>query len=182
MYPTTEERVFSGFGADVSPTTRARARSVCASSRAKFAWMRLDVCAARKGGTIYGSLRESADAVVVLRDLHARNELLLRESVSVLLLNVKNVPMAWALVAVGGLSSVAVEIAQIFRPAVLLPAASVILCHNHPGGTVEPSADDYELTRKSVDAGRILGVRVLDHIILTEDDYYSFQEKGVLPA
>jgi DNA repair protein RadC len=56
----------------------------------------------------------------------------------------------------------------------------VILAHNHPSGDVSPSKADVELTRRLVDAGRILGIDVLDHIIVAESDFVSFKERGLM--
>jgi DNA repair protein RadC len=62
------------------------------------------------------------------------------------------------------------------KAALLANAAAIILTHNHPSGDVNPSADDVQLTRRLVDAGTLLGVDVLDHIIVGDGRYYSFKE------
>ena len=67
-----------------------------------------------------------------------------------------------------------------FKAALLANAAAIILYHNHPSGDPSPSVDDAQLTRRLVDAGTLLGVDVLDHIIVGDGRYYSFKEAGRL--
>lgn len=70
---------------------------------------------------------------------------------------------------------------EIFSDAILDRAASVIFVHNHPSGSVEPSPEDVALTRRLVDAGGLLGIPVLDHVIIAKNRHFSFQENGLLP-
>lgn len=67
---------------------------------------------------------------------------------------------------------------EVFRKAIDMGASSIILAHNHPSGDVRPSADDINLTRRMVDAGKILGINVLDHFVVGHNSYYSFKENG----
>ena len=67
---------------------------------------------------------------------------------------------------------------EVFRKAIDLGASSIILAHNHPSGDVRPSMDDINLTRRMVDAGKILGINVLDHFVVGHNSYYSFKENG----
>lgn len=67
---------------------------------------------------------------------------------------------------------------EVFRKAIDLGASSIILAHNHPSGDVRPSMDDINLTRRMADAGKILGVNVLDHFVVGHNSYYSFKENG----
>jgi len=83
-------------------------------------------------------------------------------------------------VAVGTLDGSLVHPREVFKGALLSSAASVILLHNHPSGDPEPSAEDREVTRKLVEAGRLLGVPVLDHVIVGDASFYSFRERGAL--
>jgi DNA repair protein RadC len=68
----------------------------------------------------------------------------------------------------------------IFMTALKVAACNLILCHNHPSGNLKPSEADIELTRKIVDAGRLLDIRVLDHVIVTAEGYYSFSDEGLI--
>ena len=69
---------------------------------------------------------------------------------------------------------------EVFKAALLANAASIVLAHNHPSGDPAPSPDDVALTRRLVDAGRLLGVEVLDHIVIGEGRYVSVRELGWL--
>jgi DNA repair protein RadC len=68
----------------------------------------------------------------------------------------------------------------VFADAISERAAYVILAHNHPSGILKPSPDDLATTRQLVDAGRIVGISVLDHIIITEKGHLSFKQKGLI--
>ncbi len=102
-----------------------------------------------------------------------------REELRVLLLNTKNCVVRQSTVYVGNVSAAIVRIAELFRDAVRVQAAGVILVHNHPSGDPEPSADDLHLTAEAVAAGRLLDVAVLDHVILARDGHVSLRDRGV---
>lgn len=82
------------------------------------------------------------------------------------------------LVAVGRQNAVQLEPRDIFAPALTLPAHGVVLAHNHPSGSAEPSDEDIQCTQRVIEAGKILGVQLVDHIILTKKNWYSFGEHG----
>ena len=67
-----------------------------------------------------------------------------------------------------------------FEPAVKHLAAQVILAHNHPSGDTDPSEDDLTLNRRLIEAGKILGIEVIDHIIVTKNGFLSFKKQGLL--
>jgi len=69
---------------------------------------------------------------------------------------------------------------EVFSGAISDNAVSIILCHNHPSGSLEPSSEDIEITRRLKLSGEILGIRLLDHVIVSSDGFYSFQEKSGL--
>lgn len=83
-------------------------------------------------------------------------------------------------VFIGTLNQSLVHPREVFAEAISDRAAGVIFVHNHPSGSVEPSAEDIEVTRRLVEAGRMLGIEVLDHLILTRDSFYSFRKSGRL--
>lgn len=66
------------------------------------------------------------------------------------------------------------------KPAILSNAASILVGHNHPSGNPEPSQEDIHVTRKLVEAGKIIGIEVLDHIVMGEDEFVSLKEKGYI--
>ncbi len=69
---------------------------------------------------------------------------------------------------------------EVFAQAIQLRASSLILIHNHPSGTLQPSPEDRQVTSRLIEAGKIIGIKILDHIIVSENGYYSFDEKGIL--
>ncbi len=83
-------------------------------------------------------------------------------------------------VSVGSLDTSVVHPREVFAEAIKSKAASVIFVHNHPSGDLEPSKDDLLLTKRLVEAGKFLGIKVLDHLIITKDNYFSFLQKGLL--
>ena len=80
----------------------------------------------------------------------------------------------------GGITGTLVDTRLIFKRALELAATGLILCHNHPSGTLKPSASDINLTNKIKKGGEVLDIKVLDHIIITEEKYYSFADEGIL--
>lgn len=83
-------------------------------------------------------------------------------------------------VTIGLLNSTQIHPREVFADVISDRAGSVILAHNHPSGVLEPSSDDIAVTNQMVEAGKILGISVRDHIIVTKNGYFSFQEKGLL--
>jgi DNA repair protein RadC len=108
-----------------------------------------------------------------LRD--ARKELFL-----VLLLDGKNRITRKVNVSEGSLNQSIVHPREVFAPAVRESAAAVLFVHNHPSGDPAPSREDREITRRLKEAGELLGIRVLDHVIIGDGSYYSFVESGLL--
>lgn len=99
-----------------------------------------------------------------------------REYVFVCCLDGKNQPVSIEVVAIGIISQCLVGMREVFKNAILSSAASLILVHNHPSGDVTPSAEDVAISRKLKHAGELLDIRVLDHIILGQDDFHSMAE------
>lgn len=102
-----------------------------------------------------------------------------REIFAVGLLDRKNNILGVNTVSVGGLHSSIVHPREVYKPAVIIGAASIILAHNHPSGDPTPSREDIEITKRLIEAGRIMGIDILDHIIIG-DSYYSMKEKGMI--
>lgn len=103
-----------------------------------------------------------------------------QEEVWVLLLDSQHYLMRKVMVAKGALNAAHVTAREVFRPAVLAAAAAVILVHNHPSGDPTPSVDDRVFTRAMAEAGELLGVSLLDHVIVAKGGYASLREHGVL--
>lgn len=95
-------------------------------------------------------------------------------------LSSKNQLICLEQVSVGSLNAAVVHPREAFKSALLSSAAAVIFAHNHPSGDPTPSAEDLELTRRLKDAGEILGIRVLDHVVIGGERYVSFADRGLL--
>lgn len=103
-----------------------------------------------------------------------------QEQLRVLTLNTRHGLLGSHLVYQGTVRESPVRPAEVFRPAVVQQAPGVIVAHNHPSGDPTPSADDHALTRHLMQAGDLLGIRVVDHIVIAASGFYSFRESGQL--
>lgn len=103
-----------------------------------------------------------------------------REQFRTVLLDAKNHVLGIRTVSVGSLSSSIVHPREIFKEAIARSSAAIVLVHNHPSGDPTPSREDVEVTRRLVEAGRLLGIEVLDHVVVGDNRYVSFKEKGIL--
>jgi DNA repair protein RadC len=103
-----------------------------------------------------------------------------REYLIVLALDTKNKVNSIDTVSVGSLNSSIVHPREVFKSLVLSNAASFILAHNHPSGDCSPSNEDVNITQRIKEAGKILGIELLDHIIVGDNQYISLKEKGIL--
>lgn len=106
------------------------------------------------------------------------DELDIRESFYIVCLSAKMDVVGYKKIADGGLDAVMVDMRLLFSTALLCNANRIIVAHNHPSGTLSPSSADLQLTKRIVEAGNLLNIPLLDHIILTTDDYYSFLDRG----
>ena len=121
-------------------------------------------------------IRGPEDVAAVCKSLQRAR----REVFAILLLNARHEMMRRVTVSVGSLNASIVHPREVFKPAVLGSAASVVLVHNHPSGDAEPSEEDLSITRRLVQAGEILGIGVLDHVIVSKRGIVSLRERGVL--
>jgi DNA repair protein RadC len=103
-----------------------------------------------------------------------------KEYFKIILLNTKNHIISVEDISIGSLNSSIVHPREIFNLPVKKSAASIILVHNHPSGDPTPSREDLEVTKRLVEAGNLLGINVLDHIIVGEGKFLSFKEKGLI--
>ncbi len=112
------------------------------------------------------------------RHFHERMKDLKKETFVCLLLDTKHNVIREEKIAVGSLNESLVHPREVFQPAIAESAASVLFVHNHPSGDPTPSPQDRQLTRRLCEAGDLVGIQVLDHIIIGRDAYYSFAEQG----
>lgn len=106
-----------------------------------------------------------------LKDYH-------KEHFYIIVLNSRNWSVAE--VSIGSLNASIVHPREVFAEAIKNRAASVIFAHNHPSGNPEPSEDDLVITKRLVEAGKILGIEIADHIIVTQNGFFSFKDKGLI--
>lgn len=109
------------------------------------------------------------------------NKMDLQEQFKILLLNRRNACLGITEIGTGGISSCLVDIRLVFATALKANASSIILAHNHPSGNLQPSDPDIELTQRISAAGKMLDIKVLDHLILTSSGYLSFADKYLMP-
>jgi len=101
-----------------------------------------------------------------------------REMFIVIGLDTKNKPVYREISSIGTLNSSLIHPREVFKKAIMMSASSIIIAHNHPSGSVEPSEEDIKVTKILVDAGRIIGIGVLDHIIIGDKGEYIFSENN----
>jgi DNA repair protein RadC len=131
----------------------------------------------REAATI--QLRSPTDAQAAVRHLCCENPS--TESLCVLYLDGRSRLLSGRVVAMGGASSLSIKAREVFQGACDVGASGIIIGHNHPSGDPKPSPEDKAMTKHLVDAGEVLGISVLDHIIVTDcGRSYSFLESGVL--
>ena len=102
-----------------------------------------------------------------------------KEAFVVFLLDRKNRVKGWNLVSLGTVDSSLVHPREVFRAACVVSAASVIVAHNHPSGDPTPSPEDVRVTEMLVDAGKLLDIAVLDHLVIGRNRFVSMKERGL---
>lgn len=116
----------------------------------------------------------------VLRDIIPADSINVHESVVAVFFNQNNESVGWFQVSQGGINQSVVDLRMVFSAALNCLATAIIMCHNHPSGNIKPSQDDIKITKKLKDGGDILNIKLLDHIIITEESYYSFADEGLI--
>lgn len=122
---------------------------------------------------------QSADANDFVRNFYS-DDIEIYESFFILLLNRSNTTIGYAKISQGGIVGTVIDTTIIAKYCVEALAKSVILCHNHPSGTLFPSEADKAITKKIIEALKVFDCTVLDHIILTEDSYFSFADDDLI--
>lgn len=103
-----------------------------------------------------------------------------KEHFRVILLNTKNQIISIEEISIGNLNSSIVHPREVFNIAIRRSANSIILVHNHPSGDSTPSTEDINITRRLIEAGNIIGIKVLDHIIIGDNNYTSLKQKNII--
>lgn len=134
----------------------------------------------KESSLLYGKRKISSpsDAVEIGRGMLEGSD---REKLLLCCLNTKNEPTNLNIVSIGSLNSSIVHPREVFKLAILGNSASIILFHNHPSGDTTPSKEDINITERIKEAGKIIGIELIDHIILgDENKYTSLKEKGII--
>jgi len=105
---------------------------------------------------------------------------LVQEEFRVILLSTANTVIKEVVVSRGSLNASIVHPREVFKPAVIESAASIILMHNHPSGNPNPSKEDIKITKQLAEAGKLIDINIFDHIIIAGNDFYSFARNGLI--
>lgn len=124
----------------------------------------------------YPAVHSSQDVVNLSQDMLSLD----REEFRVLLLNAKHQVMGVHTVSIGSLTVSIVHPREVYKAAILANAAAIIGIHNHPSGNPDPSPEDHALTKRLSEAGNILGITLLDHVIIGHKTHYSFADQDQL--
>ena len=122
-------------------------------------------------------IKNAKDALPYLENIRGEEQ----EHFKVIFLNGNHKVTGAKVITKGLLNSCSVHPREVFKEAIIRGSASIVIAHNHPSGNTQPIHADREITQKLSEAGEIIGIQVLDHIIVTEEDYYSFKEQGSFP-
>ena len=126
------------------------------------------------------SITCSQNAVEILRQSWDDGQINYVESFKILLLNRAHKVLGISTVSTGGVSGTLADPKVIFGTALKSLSSAIILSHNHPSSNTKPSQADINLTKKLVEGGNLLDIKVLDHIIVTEDEHFSFLDEGLI--
>ena len=150
-------------------------------SKKKVSAKRVDIVSlkvVKESSVLYETrkIRNPYDAYTLVKNLLEDND---REKFIVACLDTKNQPVNIQVVSIGSLNSAIVHPREVFKIAVLSNASSIICFHNHPSGNINPSGEDENITRRLKECGEILGIGLVDHIIVGDNnEYFSFKENN----
>src|SRR3989344_3950565 len=122
---------------------------------------------------VINTAKDAAAQLTDMRDLK-------KEHFVVLYLNAKNQLAHKETISMGTLNANLVHPREVFEPALKHSAAQIIAAHNHPSGDPKPSEDDLELTKRLVEAGKMMGIEIMDHVIVSKNSYFTFKEEKIL--
>ena len=121
-------------------------------------------------------INNAKDAVAQLSDMRD----LKKEHFMALYLNAKNQLVHKETISMGTLNANLVHPREVFEPALKYSAAQIIAAHNHPSGDPKPSEDDLEVTKRLTEAGKMMGIEIMDHVIVSKNSHFSFKEEKLL--
>lgn len=126
-------------------------------------------------------IQHSSHAYEMLMMAWDMNKIELLEQFKIVLLDRRNACIGISDISTGGITGCIVDARIVFSTALKARASSIILSHNHPSGNLTPSNEDINITKKLVEAGKLLDIHVIEHMIVTPHSYYSFADNGLLP-
>jgi DNA repair protein RadC len=129
-------------------------------------------------GTVKTKIKDAMDAHSLFLSLFDPDTLEYKEMAIVLFLNRANHTIGWMKLSEGGTSSTVIDSKIIFATALKCNASAIILSHNHPSGTIEPSNQDIVVTESITKFGNLIDIKLLDHVIITKTSFYSFADNG----
>jgi DNA repair protein RadC len=124
-------------------------------------------------------IKSSDDANKFVRKFYF-DDMLIYESVFIVMLNKRLETTGWAKISQGGTSATIIDTKIVAKYAIDSLASHIVICHNHPSGILKPSDHDIQITKKIKEALNVFDIQLLDHIIVTENGYYSFADEGNL--
>ena len=124
-------------------------------------------------------ITSSNDAYQILKSIWSK-QIDTREEMIILLLDRSNSVLGYHVLSMGGITGTVADIRLLYSVALNSLATSVIMSHNHPSGNLNPSKQDQDLTKKVQDAGKLMDIQLLDHVIITNSSYYSFADEGLI--
>ena len=124
-------------------------------------------------------IKTSNDIYEILKEIWSK-QIETREEMLILLLNRSNQVLGHYMISMGGITGTYVDLRLIYAVALNSLSTSFVLAHNHPSGNLNPSQEDQNITRKIIEAGKIMDINLLDHVIMTNNGYYSFADNGIL--
>jgi DNA repair protein RadC len=175
--PQSHQVMACGLAGWVGPAGESRARGLGLSPRQA---VRVRVLAElvglleAEGWAMPAPITGPADVLAHVGDIRGCTQ----EKVVAIYLDSRNRPLSREVVAVGGLRSSVLQPRDVLAPALTLPAAALILAHNHPSGDTRPSPEDLEVTRQLAAAARLMGLELLDHLVVARTGYSSIKEQG----
>jgi len=125
----------------------------------------------------FSAIRSPENAACFVRSILPDN---VKEHFVALFLNAQHEVVAYSIVATGMASSCPVHPREVYQPAIIAGACAILVAHSNPSGTCEPSADDKAITKRLKEAGELLGIPLLDHVIVTDYCFYSFNDQAAL--
>lgn len=124
------------------------------------------------------SLKSPNDVYNCLMKFYEQDTIEYYESSIILYLNQANNVIGWYKLSQGGITGTVIDVRTMFTIALQCGATGIIMSHNHPSGSLKPSDADRQITRKCVEAGKFLDIKLIDHLIVCPSGYYSFQENN----